>query len=405
MKTKKKSLIISILICVLLLSSFMRNESIAQIKFESAIWAAIKAKAKSENKLIFIDAYTSWCGPCKWLAKNVFTNDTVAEYYNATYINASFDMEKGEGIELAKQFKVRVYPSLLFIDANGEIVHRTAGAMDAAGFIQLGKDALLPEKQFATLEKKYKTGHFDAQFIQNYLDVLSSSGLETDEPLATYLNTKKEEDLIRPENWHIMYLYLNDYHSKQFTYLIKNTDAFVKIYTADSVNNKIFYVYSDACNSLIYAKEDKSKEYLRLKEEIKKTGFTRVEELLLSTDLGYYQKKGDYVNFAKTAVPFIDKYKSNDEGMLNNIAYEFYTNVKDKAMLAKAEQWAKKCYELNPQPEYSMDTYACALSVNGKKSEAVKLEKQAIELIKSDPQKYSQDAIPNMEKKIADWSK
>jgi len=45
-------------------------------------WQDIVAMAKQENKLIFLDAYASWCGPCKWMAANMFTNDTIADYYN-----------------------------------------------------------------------------------------------------------------------------------------------------------------------------------------------------------------------------------------------------------------------------------------------------------------------------------
>src|SRR6266498_2485321 len=88
------------------------NSASAQITFEQGTWNDIKAKAKAENKIIFVDANTSWCGPCKWMAKNTFTNDTVAQFYNSTFINAMIDMEKGEGIEIAKLYEVNVYPSL-----------------------------------------------------------------------------------------------------------------------------------------------------------------------------------------------------------------------------------------------------------------------------------------------------
>ncbi len=403
MKSKKNLLNIHALAAMFVL--FCGNIVFAQIKFEHSTFAEIKAKAKAQHKLIFMDAYTSWCGPCKWMAANIFTNDTVARYYNATYVNAKIDMEVGEGKDIAKQYNINVYPSLLFIDENGELLHRAAGSRKAIDFIDLGKDAQIPEKQFATVEKKYKNGQRDAQFMITYLNQLANVALPIEEPLTEYLRTQKEQDLSNRTNWNIIYNFLNDAHSKEFAYLLNNSDVFTSKYTADSVNDKIFEVYSNACNRSIYSRKADSADYLPLKEEIKKMNFARKEELLLSTDMNYYQRKKDYENFAKVAAPYIDKYKSNDEGMLNNIAYEFYMNVKDKTMLAKAEQWAKKCYELNPHPEFSMDSYACLLSVNDKKQEAVKLEKQAIELIKADPKKYNQEAIPDMEKKIADWSK
>ena len=159
------------------------------------------------------------------------------------------------------------------------------------------------------------------------------------------------------------------------------------------------------CLHLIYSKEADSTGYFKFKEEITKSGFAKSEELVLDSDIGYYLKKQDYINYSKVASLYIEKYQSANSSLLNEIAYEFYTSVQDKTMLAKAEQWSKKSYELDPNPITNGDTYACLLSVNEKKKEAIKLEKYLIEIIKSDPNKYDQSSITEMENKIADWSK
>jgi len=388
---------------LVIINPFTNFKITAQIKFEQGNWSEIKAKAKKENKLIFVDAYTSWCGPCKWLAKNVFTNDTVAQYYNATFINASLDMEKGEGIDIAKQYNIRAYPSLLFIDANGEIVHRAIGSKKSSEFIQLGKNALIPEKQFATLEKKYKNGQHDAAFMLNYVGALGDLYLDTKEPLEIYFATQQETDLTNRQNWNIIYNYLNDCHSKTFDYFLKNSDVFAKKYTLDSVNKKIFNVYSSNCRKLSRSKD--SAGYYQLKNEIQKANFSWAEELLLTTDLNYYLNKEDFDNYAQTAILFVNKYGKKDMNQVNSIAYEFYEKIKDKAMLAKAEQWAKEGYEIMPKNPPIIDTYACLLYVNGKKKEAIKLETEAIEITKSDPTTAESGYIKEFEKKVADWSK
>jgi thioredoxin-related protein len=56
---------------------FSQNRSVV---FEIPKFADAINKAKKEQKLIFLDLYTSWCVPCKKLAKEVFTNDTVADF-------------------------------------------------------------------------------------------------------------------------------------------------------------------------------------------------------------------------------------------------------------------------------------------------------------------------------------
>ena len=62
-----------------------------------------KTFAASTQKLIFIDCYTTWCGPCKWMSANIFTNDTVAQFYNRNFLCLKMDMEKGEGKSIARK--------------------------------------------------------------------------------------------------------------------------------------------------------------------------------------------------------------------------------------------------------------------------------------------------------------
>jgi thiol-disulfide isomerase/thioredoxin len=120
-------------------------------------WSQILAKAAREKKMIFFDAYTTWCGPCKYLEQNVYTDADVAAYFNANYINVKFDMEEGEGVKLAEQFDITSYPTLIFFGPNGKPVHKVIGAMDANDFLQLGKDAKDPSKQYYTLKNKIST--------------------------------------------------------------------------------------------------------------------------------------------------------------------------------------------------------------------------------------------------------
>ncbi len=140
-----------------LLALFISYSAIATegINFQQDMtWAQIKAKALKEQKMIFFDAYTSWCGPCKYLETSVYTDESVASYYNNNFINVKFDMEVGEGIKLAEEFGVIAYPTLLFFTADGKLIHKNVGALKAPDFIGLGKDAANPDKQYFTLKQK-----------------------------------------------------------------------------------------------------------------------------------------------------------------------------------------------------------------------------------------------------------
>lgn len=139
---KKTNLILSGLSILLItvavgLSSFvLSNKESKGINFFEGNFKAAQAKAKSEKKIIFMDAYASWCGPCKRMAANVFTDPSVGEYFNKNFVNLKVDMEKGEGIQLSKQFPVQYYPTLFFIDANGKVIKQIVGYHDAAGLLK-----------------------------------------------------------------------------------------------------------------------------------------------------------------------------------------------------------------------------------------------------------------------------
>jgi thiol:disulfide interchange protein len=109
------------------------------IHFTNDAWAVIMKKAKAENKIIFLDAYASWCGPCKLLQKNVFTRSDVGEVFNKNFINVKVDMERGEGPQLARIFPLEAYPTLFFIDPNGRIVKKVVGYQSPEVLITIGK--------------------------------------------------------------------------------------------------------------------------------------------------------------------------------------------------------------------------------------------------------------------------
>ncbi|MBR9998463.1 MAG: thioredoxin family protein [Cyclobacteriaceae bacterium] len=116
------------------------------IEFLSLSWEKALSKAKAENKLIFLDAYASWCGPCKLLKSRTFTDEEAGEFFNKHFVNVAIDMEKGDGRELAKKFKIRAYPTLIFVDGDGNPVVLTEGFVNPGQLLKFGNHALSKHK-------------------------------------------------------------------------------------------------------------------------------------------------------------------------------------------------------------------------------------------------------------------
>lgn len=112
------------------------------IHFEKGTFAEAVAQAKRENKKVFVDCYTLWCGPCRYMSTNVFTTDSVGDYMNPQFVSIKIDMEHGEGPELQKTFKVQGYPTFLLFDADAKELGRFMGMSPVSQFIeQVGRAA------------------------------------------------------------------------------------------------------------------------------------------------------------------------------------------------------------------------------------------------------------------------
>lgn len=112
------------------------------ISFFTGTWAEALEKAKDENKLIFLDAFASWCGPCKRMTAYTFTDDAVGTYFNEHFVNVKMDMEKHpEGSRLSSKFKLEAYPTLFFINSDEEVVHEALGYQEPEALIKVGETA------------------------------------------------------------------------------------------------------------------------------------------------------------------------------------------------------------------------------------------------------------------------
>ncbi|RYZ18143.1 MAG: thioredoxin, partial [Chitinophagaceae bacterium] len=174
-------------LCLLVLASLSVFAN--GIRFvENKKWKDILALAKAQHKPIFLDAYASWCGPCKYMKENVFTQAMVGQLYNDKFINVKMDMEEGEGPELAKELNIEAYPSFFFINEKGEVVHKSVGALSAVAFVELARTALDPSRQFYTLQKKAERGQMTpAAFHQWLADAERIDGSVVDSTVARYL--------------------------------------------------------------------------------------------------------------------------------------------------------------------------------------------------------------------------
>ena len=112
------------------------------VEFRDLTFDEALVKAKAEKKLVFVDCYTAWCAPCKAMAKDVFPQKAAGDFFNPRFISLKIDMEKDEGKELAQKWNIRVFPTYLILDPQGEIVYTSQGYIPAEELIRRMNEGL-----------------------------------------------------------------------------------------------------------------------------------------------------------------------------------------------------------------------------------------------------------------------
>jgi thioredoxin 1 len=139
------------LICLLILSgktltSQAQSNANSQINFTATTWTEALKQAAAQNKYIFVDAYATWCGPCKMMKATSFKNGKAAALFNQNFVNVALDMEKGNNPQLAQQWGMRAYPTLIVFDSKGKIVLNTVGFISGKDLVRFGEEALRRRK-------------------------------------------------------------------------------------------------------------------------------------------------------------------------------------------------------------------------------------------------------------------
>lgn len=352
------------------------------IQFESMSWEEALSASQKTNKLIFVDAYTTWCGPCKALEKYTFTDPSVGALYNASFINVRFDMEEYPGLELAEKYYVNLYPTLLFIDGNGDLVHRGCGAMETDEFIELGKTASNREETLSALQEKFEAGDRTMELIDKYISALNNACQDVNGFLENFFIEVANDSLALETNWYVFSEYDFDIFGERFQFLLKNQDLFEATLDRQGVQDKIYDSFMFKYFELAEADDFALFGVQSLIYMAEQNEFDRKEELINFLNFGFGELSENWELYADGAIGFIDPTYEDPELVLD-VAWKFYLFVDEGEKLLHALNWTKEILESEDPNPSTIDTYASLLFKVGRKQDAIKFEEQALQLAES----------------------
>lgn len=329
-----------------------KNEGVQFV--EGKTFAEAVAQAKAEGKKVFLDCYTSWCGPCKMMTNTVFPQKVVGDYMNKEFVNIKIDMEKGEGPALAKHLKVRAYPTFVMFDGDGKEIGRMVGGIaNGADFVTAVK-ASVGEMSVASMTERYDKGERDQKFITEYLTVLSKA-YENDkaQKVAEELLTGKESQMLENEElFNVFIKYSNSPLSPSFQYVLQHKVAFKEKYPQMPIERVLNMNWMSYPRTLVKKNDDGTvtfdqKAMDAYVKEMKKWNVENRDEIVLLSDIHVAEATKNWREYAKLCSKYIKKFGENDMTIYNWVL-RIQKNTEDPKVRKTAIKWMEnriKTYE------------------------------------------------------------
>lgn len=235
----------------MLVGAFLSVTAYAQnreINFEPAgntLAMALK-KAGQVDKLTFVDCYTDYCGPCKAMAATVFKTDSVADFFNSTFVNVKLDMMSKDGKPYNKTYSIGAVPTYLILTPDGTVRYKFVGGMPADKFMAQIRQGLNPKNALVTMDKTYAGGRYTNDFLLEYVKAkVASSEFDNALKLSRQLTERlTPKERTAKKYW---YLYSNRYvggvQTDNFNYLVEHWTDFVPSIGRDTVYDRIAEIY------------------------------------------------------------------------------------------------------------------------------------------------------------------
>lgn len=217
------------------------------MQFFEGSWQELLDAARKQRKLIFVDVYTDWCPPCKQMDKEIFPLKEVGDTYNSMFLNYRLDAEKGEGVAIAGKYSVKAYPTYLYLNAEGTLLHRAVGFQPVASLTAHAASAMSAGaggSGIASLEKEFKEGKRDPVFLRGYIKRLAELELDNTTVLNAYVEAMPVAKLASPEELAYLGENISGVHSNALVFLMDHYNSLPaeqKKKTAATLYSKALY--------------------------------------------------------------------------------------------------------------------------------------------------------------------
>lgn len=344
----------------------------AQVDFVDADFISVVEKAKSTNKLVMVDAYTDWCGWCKVMDRETFSDSLVGVFVNERLVSTKVNMEEGFGLDLAMKYRVSFYPQYLFFDGDGQLIGRLGGYIESAPFIAQLTEIITPDNYLPQLSAPMDFVMDYPVFYKNSFKKRKDRTYPSEQEVTTFLDSRS--DLTDEVSWAVISRFVSD--GKYADSVISNRVLLSEKFGTDEVVDKLAsFVFAEVKTAIKDSSEVTLLDALDSADELLGP---EAENYKLRYRLYFYQMTQDWDAYTAIGNEIAKSAIQYDASTLNQIAWNLYEHDLNESNLKDAVWWMKIVSEKEPTYAY-LDTYAAILFKVKNYSEAKTVAKRAID--------------------------
>lgn len=300
-------------------------------------WDEVFRKANANGQLLFVDAYTDWCGYCHKLDKEVYTDASVINYFEENFVNVKFDAESEFGYQLAEFYAINSYPTLLFITAEGSLFQRIEGFVPAPSLNAYAEQVMNEWTQLPLLEGAYDKGKLERESYLELINTLERTNPEKAEMVATaYAATFSTEDYLDVQNIWFLTRFENGLNSSHYKYITSHKTEMIKAHGQSEFYDYMSGVYND--NLTLAIKYGDKKLLNRIVQEVMPLFIPEAElpSAKYLTESVYYIQREEYDNYKLAVNSYMNNHLAQDEkpDFIISTAVEVIENYEDKELIS-----------------------------------------------------------------------
>lgn len=399
---------------VLLISSAVTAQETG-VHFEHELsWSQVQAKAKAENKYIFVDCFTTWCGPCRYMRTVIFPQAEMGNFFNDKFVNIEVQLDTtskdneqvrswyADAHAIMTGYSINAFPTYLIFAPDGRALHRIVGGGTVTSFIREVQEAFDTTKQYYTKLNQFENGRRDSAFLRQF-------AIQAKDAYDPSLGKKLvkaylagQPTLLTPAALDLISLYTSRSTGEYFGFLADHVTEINRVLGPGKAENKLRSIFMTDGRGIRF-NEKRISDWQNYQKKIAATLPAQADEITMRINIDFYLAKKDWPKFEKAITTYMKQYSKhmNNEDM-NSIAWSVFENCANASCVSQILDISSQLKNTNEAA--FLDTYANLLYKSGKKNEAIALQQKAVDASPENERSGYQATLAKMKNGIQTWN-